>query len=333
MTTALVSKQFIATFGDAFKAAGHTGNKSVEFMTLPEEKGARLSQADCDRVDCVFIDRDLRFSEQLYTACIDAALASKSIKWLHSASSGVWQQKFMHPLADRGVTITSSTGSNAEPVAQTGFAGLLMLARGFWGFAQGQHKHEWRPMRGKGLPPDLRGQTLLLIGVGAIGKVFAGYARAFGLKVIGVRRSPMQAGDPVDEMHPPSKLPELWPRADWVVIACPLTKETRNLVNADAFKRMKRGAYVINIGRGEVMEEAAFIDAIRTGHLGGAALDAHIQEPLPADSPLWDLPNVIVSPHNASASTGNEQRCAEMFIANFGHMARGEPMFNVQIRE
>ena len=115
MTTALVSKQFIAAFGDAFKAAGRTGNKSVEFMTLPEEKGARLSQADCDRVDCVFIDRDLRFSEQLYTACIDAALASKSIKWLHSASSGVWQQKFMHPLADRGVTITSSTGSNAEP--------------------------------------------------------------------------------------------------------------------------------------------------------------------------------------------------------------------------
>ena len=232
MTTALVSKQFIATFGDAFKAAGRTGNKSVEFMTLPEEKGARLSQSDCDRVDCVFIDRDLRFSEQLYTACIDAALASKSIKWLHSASSGAWQQKFMHPLADRDVTITSSIGSNAEPVAQTGFAGLLMLARGFWGFAQGQHKHEWQPMRGKGLPPDLRGQTLLLIGVGAIGKVFAGYARAFGLKVIGVRRSPMQAGDPVDEMHPPSKLPELWPRADWVVIACPLTKETRNLVNA-----------------------------------------------------------------------------------------------------
>ena len=130
----------------------------------------------------------------------------------------------------------------------------------------------------------------------------------------------MQAGDPVDEMHPPSKLPELWPRADWVVIACPLTKETRNLVNAGAFKRMKKGAYVINIGRGEVMEEAAFIDAIRSGHLGGAALDAHIQEPLPADSPLWDLPNVIVSPHNASASTGNEQRCAQMFIVNFGHM-------------
>ncbi len=96
---------------------------------------------------------------------------------------------------------------------------------------------------------------------------------------------------------------------------------------------MKKGAKLINIARGEVVVEAALIDAVRSGHLGGAALDAHIQEPLPADSPLWDLPNVIISPHNASASTGNEQRCAEMFIANFGHMARGEPMFNVAVRD
>lgn len=333
MTTALVTKQFIAAFGDAFKAAGATGGRSVEFMTLPEEKGARLSQADCDRIDCAFIDRDMRFTDQLYAACIDALLASKSLKWLHSASSGVWEQKFMIPLSERGVTITSSTGSNAEPVAQTGMTGLLMLARGFWGYAQGQQKHEWRPRRGNALPPDLRGQTLLLIGVGAIGKVFAGYARAFGLKVIGVRRSPQTPSDPVDEMHHPSKLPELWPRADWIVLTCPLTKETNNLVNADAFKRMKKGAMLVNIARGQVVDEKALIDAIKSGKLAGAALDAHVQEPLPADSPLWDLPNVIVSPHNASASLGNEQRCAEMFIANFGHMARGEPMFNIAVRE
>ncbi|MDB5811026.1 MAG: hypothetical protein JWN94_3148 [Betaproteobacteria bacterium] len=330
MPTALVSKQFIASFGDAFKAAGKTGGASVEFMTLPEEQGARLSQADCDRIDCAFVDRDIRFDEQLYGAFSAAMLGSKSLKWLHLQSSGVGQQPFVPALDARGVTLTSSTGSNAEPVAQTGFAGLLMLARGFYGYMQGQHKHEWRPMRGKALPPDLRGQTLVLIGVGAIGKVFAGYARAFGLKVIGVRRSPLQPGDPVDEMHPPAKLLEVLPRADWLVIACPLTSETRNLVSAQAIKSMRKGAYIINIGRGEVMDDAAFIDAIKSGHLAGAALDAHSKEPLPADSPIWDLPNVIVSPHNASASTGNEKRCAEMFIANFGHWARKEPMFNVQ---
>ncbi|HEV7804012.1 MAG TPA: D-2-hydroxyacid dehydrogenase [Burkholderiales bacterium] len=330
MPTALVSKPFITTFGDAFKSVAERAGKSVEFLTLPEQMGARFSQAECDRIDCAFIDRDIRFDDQLYAAFSDAVSASKSLKWIHLTSSGVGQQPFIEAVNEHGAIITSSTGSNAEPVAQTGFTGLLMLARGFPGYIQGQHKHEWRPMRGAALPPDLRGQTVLLIGVGAIGKIFAGYAHAFGLKVIGVRRAPMSPGDPVDEMHHPSKLPELLPRADWVVIACPLTRETRNLLDAAAFKRMRKGARLINIGRGEVMDEEAFIDAIRSGHLAGAAIDAHAQEPLPADSPVWDLPNVIVSPHNASASTGNEKRCAEMFTANFGHWVRGEPMFNVQ---
>ena len=330
MTLALVSKQFIAGFGDKLKAVAASAGKSVEFMTLPEAKGARLSQADCDRLTVTFIDRDIRFDEQLYAAYGAAVTTSNSLKWIHFTSSGIGQQPFAPALDAKGVTMSSSTGSNAEPVAQTGFTGLLMLARGFPGYMEGQRKHEWRPLRGATLPPDLRGQTVIIIGVGAIGKLFAGYARAFGLKVIGVRRSPQQADDPVDEMFTPAQLKDVLPRAEWVVIACPLTKETRNLVNADAFKRMKKGSCLINIGRGEVMDEAAFIDAIRSGHLAGAAIDAHRQEPLPADSPLWDLPNVIVSPHNASASTGNEKRCAEMFIANFGHRVRGEAMFNVQ---
>jgi phosphoglycerate dehydrogenase-like enzyme len=329
MTTVFVSKQFVAGFGDALKAEARTAGKSVEFITVPDAPGVRLSQADCDRIDCTFIDRDIRFDENALAAYSDALVASQSCKWIHLTSSGVNATPFTVALDQRGAAITTSTGSNAEPVAQTGFTGLLMLARGFPGYIEGQHRHEWRPLRGAALPDDLRGQTVVLIGVGAIGKIFAGYARAFGLKVIGVRRSPGTPDDPVDEMHPPSKLPALLPRADWVVIACPLTKETRNLVNADAFKRMKKGARLINIGRGEVMDQAAFIEAIRSGHLAGAALDAHAPEPLPADSPLWDLPNVIVTPHNASASNGNEKRCAEMFIANFGHWLRGEPMFNV----
>jgi phosphoglycerate dehydrogenase-like enzyme len=205
-----------------------------------------------------------------------------------------------------------------------------MLARGFPRFIQGQQKHEWRPMRGAELPHDLRGQTVVLIGVGAIGKNFARYAKAFGLNVIGVRRSPATPDDPVDEMHPPSKLNEVLPRADWIVVACPLTKQTRDLVSAESFKHMKKGARLINIARGEIVNEAALIEALRSGRLAGASLDAHVKEPLPADSPLWDLPNVIVSPHNASASTGNEARCAQMFIANMGHWLRGEPMLNLQ---
>jgi phosphoglycerate dehydrogenase-like enzyme len=131
-------------------------------------------------------------------------------------------------------------------------------------------------------------------------------------------------------MHPPSKLYELLPRADWIMICCPLTPQTRNLVDAEAFKRMKKDAKLINIGRGEVIDNDALIASLRAGHMGGAVLDAHSEEPLPKESPLWDMPNVIVTPHNASASTGNEKRSADMFVANFCHWVRGEPMFNVQ---
>lgn len=114
------------------------------------------------------------------------------------------------------------------------------------------------------------------------------------------------------------------------MITCPLTKETRNLLDAEAFKRIRKGARLINIARGEIVDESALIEALKSGRLAGAALDAHIQEPLPADSPLWDLPNVIVTPHNAAASTGNEKRRAELFIANFGRWLRGEKLLNIQ---
>lgn len=330
MRTALVSKQFIARFGAQMASLAEGAGERIEFMTLPEAAGVRFSQAECDRIDCTFLDRDIRFNAQLNGAWEDAVIASGSIRWAHMTSSGITPSAWVDALNGKGAFITSSTGSNAEPVAQTGLTGLLMLARGFTTYIEGQRRHEWLPLRGAALPDDLRGQTLLLIGVGAVGTVFAGYARAFGLKVIGVRRSPARAQDPVDEMHHPARLPELLPRADWIVISCPLTKDTRNLIDAEAFGRMRKGARIINIGRGEVVDQAALIAALERGHLGGAALDALSTEPLPAESPLWDMPNVIVTPHNASASTGNEKRCAEMFIANFGHWARGEPMFNVQ---
>jgi phosphoglycerate dehydrogenase-like enzyme len=330
MITALVSRQFVERFGGQLTAVAEAAGKTVSFITLPETPGARLSAAECERIDCMFPDRDIRFTEQLDAAYRDAVLAARNLKWIHHTSSGIGQQFHAAELDAKGVILTSSTGSNAEPVAQTGFTGLLMLARGFATYMRGQQKHEWRPLRGAALPDDLRGQTVLLIGVGAVGKTFAGYAHAFGLKVIGVRRSPRTPEDKVDELYPPQRLPELLPRADWIVIACPLTSETRNLIDAAAFERVRRGARLINIGRGEVVDEDAMVAALRDGRLGGAALDAHRQEPLPPDSPLWDLPNVIISPHNASASSGNEKRCAEMFIANFGHWVRGEPMFNVQ---
>ena len=330
MVTALVSRQFAEQFGDEIGKIAKEAGKAVELMTLPEPAGTRLSQADCDRIDCTFLDTGIRADGKLHAAYTDALVASKSCKWIQVPSSGVNPTKYISALSERGATITSSTGANREPVAQTGFTGLLMLARGFPGWIQAQRRHEWKPQGDDALPDDLRGQTMLQIGVGAVGKVFAGYAKAFGLHVIGVRRSPREPGDVVDELHPPSKLNELLPRADWIVITCPLTKETRNLLDAAAFGRMRKGVRLVNIARGEIVDEKALLEALRSGHVGGAFLDAHVTEPLPADSPFWDLPNVIVTPHNAAASTGNEKRRAEIFIANFGHWLRGEKMLNIQ---
>ncbi len=330
MPVALVSKSFITTFADALKKTLEGSGRSVEFITAPEAPGAHFPPADCDRIDCAFLDRGMRFNEQTNAAFCDAMIASKSMKWLHLASSGLYPSAWLDALDRRGAIVTSSTGSNAEPVAQTGFTGLLMLARGFTHYVQAQRRHEWKPLRGAGVPQDLRGQTVLLIGVGAVGRIFAGFAQSFGLHVIGVRRTPKQPGDPVDEMHPPSEIMALLPRAHFVVISCPLTKDTRNLLDANAFARMRKGACVINIARGEIVDTEALIENLRSGHLGGAHLDAHSEEPLPARSPLWDLPNAIVTPHSAAASHGNEARCAEMFIANFGRWVRGEAMCNVQ---
>src|SRR5689334_17062953 len=175
MTTALVSKEFVAGFGDAFKAVAERAGKSADFITLPEKAGARLSQADCERIDCTFLDREIRFREGFEAAYSDAIMAAKNAKWMHVASSGVNRTPYIFAMDERGAIITTSTGSNAEPVAQTGMTLLLMLARGFTTYVPAQHKREWRPLRGEALPDDLRGQTLLLIGLGSVGKKLAGF--------------------------------------------------------------------------------------------------------------------------------------------------------------
>ena len=327
MTGVLASQPFIDGFGDELARAAAAENRSIEFITPPAAAGARLSAAQCARVECAYLDRDLRFVEQLHTAFWDAARAAVDLRWIHFVSSALNPHPYLSGLTARGVRFTTSTGSNAEPVAQTGFTGLLSLARRFPAYLEAQRKREWRPLRGAALPPDLAGQTVVLVGVGAVGTVFAGYCKAFGMKVIGVRRSP-RGGEPVDEMHPPARLGELLPRADWLVLCCPLTAETRALIDARMLAQLPRGARLVNISRGEVIDQPALIAALTDGRLAGAHLDVFAQEPLAADSPLWALPNVIVTPHNASASTGNAGRAARIFIANFARWARGEPLAN-----
>jgi phosphoglycerate dehydrogenase-like enzyme len=325
MTALLVSHQLNAGYGAELAAAARRDGIALELLLLPADREARLADADCARIDIAFFSADVspNFSRQFFSA----ARKAPRLKWLHVHNVGVDHPIFDEMLA-RGVRLTTSSGSTAEPIAQTAIAGLLMLARNYPRWLAAQRKHLWDPMRGSAVPRDLRGQTVLVLGLGQIGREFARLARALGLRVIGVRRSVTQPESTVDELHPAQRLRELLPHCDWLLIACPLTEETRGLITAEMLARLPRGAHVLNVARGQVVDQGALVAALASGHLGGAYLDVFDPEPLPADSPLWDLPNVIITPHNSSVASGNDRRVFEIFTDNLKRWSRGERLLN-----
>ena len=327
MTGILVSKGFIATHGARLDEVAKRLKLKPDIVHLPDDPKARLSERDLDRIEVTMSTRDVRFSDH-YDSFADTLLAAKNLQWAHFHSTAIEQHPVVAPLLARGVKLTTSAGSNGEPVAQTAIATLLMLARGFPHWLDAQRRKRWEPVRGEQAPADLRGQTIVIVGMGNIGKPIAQFAQAIGMHVIGIRRQPKSANDPVDEMHTLSEFGNVLPRADWIVLACPLNAETRHLINTNTLALMKKGAALINVARGGVCDEPAVISALRSGQLGCAHLDVFEKEPLPADSPLWDMPNLILTPHNASASGGNDRRSAEMFLLNLEKWARGEPLLN-----
>ena len=311
MPALLISHGCQALFGAELAAVTARLKLPLDTLVLPADKDARLAEADIARVEIAFFSQDVfpDYSRQFFSAVRKAA----NLKWLHVFNVGVDHPIYTEML-ERGVRVTTSAGTTAEPIAQTALAGLLMLSRGFSHWLKAQAEHRWDPVRLRESPRDLPEQTLLVVGMGGIGTEFARLAKALGMRVIGVRRGARKADDPVDEMHTPDQLNKLLPRADWLMLACPLTVETRKLITAQRLSMLPKGAYVLNIARGEVIDEAAMIAALQSGHIAGAYLDVFEQEPLPATSPLWDLPNVLVTPHNASSSRGNERRVFDCFV-------------------
>jgi phosphoglycerate dehydrogenase-like enzyme len=327
MTGILLSKGTFAANRDALAGAAREAGIEPRVVHLPDDAAARLTPEQSAGIEIAYFTRDFRFSEH-YQAFIDTVTASPNLKWVHFPNAGVDQHPFLRNLVDRRVRLTTSAGSNGEPVAQTAICGLLMLARKFPHWWAAQILREWTPMRGDAVPRDLQGQTVLVVGLGTVGMTVARFCQLLGMQVIGVRRSPRRPDDPVHEMHTLAALPELLARCDWVVLSCPLTPETRCIINTATLAQLPRGARLVNVARGEVVDESAVIAALRSGQLGGAYLDVFEKEPLAADSTLWDLPNVIISPHNASASSGNDDRAMRIFLANLVSWAHGRPLQN-----
>lgn len=325
MTTLLVSPRLHAERGADIAAHAQRLGIVLEMVVLPADPEGRLSDADCARLDLAFFSQDLfpKCSRQFFSTVRKA----QALQWLHVFNAGV-DHPIYSEMLQRGIRLTTSAGSTAVPIAQTAITGLLMLARNFPHWLTAQRERRWDPMRPPDFPRDLVGQTAIVLGLGSIGCEIARLAQALGLKVIGIRRSPQQPGDPVDELYPPSKLAGLLPRADWLIICCPLTTETRGLIDAGMLARLPRGARVINVARGEIIDETAMIAALREQRLGGAYLDVFEKEPLPAESPLWDLPNVLVTPHNSAAAAGNDERVFQMFLGNLGRWHQGKPLRN-----
>lgn len=244
-----------------------------------------------------------------------------ALRWLHSFSAGVDSPFFVQQM-ERGVVLTNSSGATASPIAQTAILYMLALSRDLRGWMRSQDRSEWsmHPIE------ELDGARLAVIGMGPIGTEIARLGVALGMSVEAVRRTP--TGDEPCPTVAFAALPEVLSRADWVVVALPLADGTRRLFDAAAFARMKHGARFINVGRGELVDEAALVEALRSGRLGGAGLDVFEVEPLPGDSPLWAMDNVIVTPHNSGSSPRSAERATDIFVENLGRWVRDEPLRN-----
>ncbi|MEJ2359358.1 MAG: D-2-hydroxyacid dehydrogenase [Deinococcales bacterium] len=254
--------------------------------------------------------------------------AMPNLKWFQQWAAGAdWLRR--HPeLAEADFTLTSAVGIHAVQIGEHVFATLLALARELPAAVLAQRERRWRGFD-RARPFELFDKDLLVLGVGAIGGRVAELGKAFGMRVTGLRRNPSKAAEGVDRMVGPDALDEVLPEADVVVLTVPLTDETRDLLSAERIGRMKPGAVLVNIGRGGTVDEQALAAALADGRLRGAALDVFETEPLPPGSPLWGLPNLLVTSHYAGATPRYGERAMALALDNLQRYVAGEPLKNV----
>jgi len=251
------------------------------------------------------------------------------LKFIQSISSGTdWYDKEV--LRARGIRLASAAGVNAEAVAQHAMALMLALRRRLPEARDNQRAKHWRGMISS-IPEregELTGKTLLVVGLGRIGTRLARLAKAFDMRVIATRRNPAAAAAGVDAVAGNDRLHEMLAQADIVALTCPLTAETENLIDAAALAAMRPTAQLINVARGRVVDEPALIEAVKEGRIAAAALDVTVEEPLPQSSPLWAMPNVLITPHVAGETQAYEDGVIDLLLENLERLWRGEPLVN-----
>lgn len=256
----------------------------------------------------------------------ELASTAPSLRWVQMTSAGIGGFLGRTGLDASGIVFTTAAGTHAVPLAEFALAGILHLVKGVPDLMSWQRAHHWACYT----TGELRGRRALVVGLGSIGRETARLLDAFGVRVTGLGRTAGAAGTPgVTTLVGPADIDGAMSAADLVVLACPLTDATRGLLSAERIGALPPGAIVVNLARGPVLDETALAAAVRGGHLGGAVLDVFDTEPLPADSPLWDLATVLVSPHSASTVRGENARLTELFCDNLSRDAHGRPLRNV----
>ena len=258
------------------------------------------------------------------------------LRWVHSATAGV--ERVLTPASrDRNLVITNARGVFSRPIAEYVMMMILTVSRRLPLLLELQRERTWQPLEAR----ELRDVSVGIVGLGSIGRAVGALATAFGCRVVATRRRAADGAAAVredelptgslmlDRVLPPERLPELLAESDFVVLAAPLTPDTHGMIGEAALAAMKPGAWVINIARGELIDERALLRALREGRIGGAVLDTFRDEPLPPSSPFYDLPNVILTPHTSWSSTRVLDRSVELFCDNLRRYAAGEPLVNV----
>ncbi|WP_227873093.1 D-2-hydroxyacid dehydrogenase [Brachybacterium ginsengisoli] len=248
-----------------------------------------------------------------------------AMRWVHSTAAGVdgWLRPGVLP---EHVILTSAAGNGAIPLAEHALMLMLMLSRDAPRWARAQERHDWE-RRTHG---ELAGARLGILGYGNSGEDLARKALACHMEVTALRRRGSAAHDgEVRIVHGDDGLRELLRTSDMLVVTAPLTVETAGMIGAEQIALLPPGACIVVISRGGIVDESALVDALRSGHLGGAGIDAHAVEPLPPDSPLWEAPNAIVTPHNAATTAGTAARGRAIMLENVDRRVRGEQLHNV----
>lgn len=297
--------------------ARNTGLASFELRTLPELE-RRIGEADVLVVSGLWRN--------------DLLARADRLRFIQSISAGTDQ--YDKPLLkQRGIRLASAQGANERAVAEHAMALILALARRLPEARDNQARRHWRGMIGDigGREEELGGKTLLILGLGRIGGRLARLAKAFDMRVVGLRRNPGAGNNGADEVHGIEDLPALLPAADILALTCPLTPQTEGLIGRDALARMKPSSTLVNVARGRCIDEPALIAALTDGRIAGAALDCTAEEPLPGSSPLWAFANVLITPHSAGETRRYEDNVLDLLMENLARLWAGDAALSNEI--